>query len=176
MTADDSEYNPAMSKKENNREAHLEPPPGTHCCYYCHFLCLWKLQDETDLELGYPQEPPRAMSEDLRYRCLLGCSITNEVDSLVPACSKEHWNSGDYRSDKETDIPTILKKDRADDHCYYQYNPNMGFSKASELHADEAARQEIKKDRRITVMSIVVGAIIALIGIGVGIIIALTSQ
>ncbi len=152
-----------MSEKQNNRESHLEPPPGTHCCYYCHFLCLQKLQDETDFELGYSQEPPRAMSEDLRYRCILGCSITNEVDYSFPACLKEHWHYGECRPDQETDLPTILSMDRGNIHCYFRNQPGMTFSAAREVQVAEANRREAEKDRGITLKGIIITAAAAIL-------------
>ena len=121
-------------------------------------------------------ELPVAASYNSRTEWLRGGKISDELGSFFPSCWKEHCDNREHRPDQDTDIPTILKKDREGGCFFYKFIPGMTFSTAEKLRNEEASYQEVKKGRNLKLLGMIVAAIVTLILIIVTAIVILSSK
>ena len=119
---------------------------------------------------------PVAASYNSRSEWLRGGKISDELGSFFPTCWKEYCDNREHRPEQDTDIPTILKKDREDCCFFYKYIPGMTFSTAEKLRSEESSYREVKKGRSLKLLGIIVAAIVAIILVIVTAIVTLSSK
>lgn len=150
FTAFNSGDNSTMNEQQTSTKL---PPSKKHCCYNCHFLCLWnRVPGNDNLETCFDSVPSEKR-EIFFLNPKKNDKIKKGIDDKTGwhlRCRKEVWDSANFQSDQEKNIPKNLSMNRGDTCFFYKYIPGICFPAAYELKRRESDRREAEENRKLT--------------------------